>query len=198
MPESGIREFGEWVTQEEWAQVAQADGPDEKLEQLTKICTQKINHIFPEKNVKMSNQDLPFITWKLKEMKRKLKRLYRAKGRKQEYLSALSEYETEFRKTSTEYLNRNVSELETVDPARAAAILKRLGGTPGDCGDKGQFTVLSHQSQNLSTEESTARILKYFTDISKEFEPLNVSTLPVRVKVKLLSLNQESGNLENG
>ena len=101
MPESGMRKFGEWLTQEEWAQVAQADGPDEKLEQLTNICTQKINHIFPDKKVKITNQDLPFITWKLKEMKRKLKRLYRAEGRKQKYLIALSEYETEFQKTST-------------------------------------------------------------------------------------------------
>ena len=58
---------------------------------------------------------------------------------------------------------------------------------PGDCGDYGQFNVLSHQSQNLSPEESTDRILKYFTDISKEFPPLDVSTLPVRVKVKLLA-----------
>ena len=120
-------------------------------------------------------------------MKRKVQRLYRIEGRRQDYLAALSEYENEFQKRAKEYVRSNVSELKSVDPARAAAILKRLGGAPGDCSDHGQFTVLSHQSQNLSPEESTAQILKYFTDISKEFPPLDVSTLSVRVKMKLLN-----------
>ena len=96
-------------------------------------------------------------------------------------------------------MRRNVSELEFVEPAKAASILTRLGGgvATGDCEDQGQFTLLSHQSQNLSPEDSTAQIFKYFTDISKEFEPLDVSRLPVRVKVKLLEKAKNFPKIED-
>ena len=78
-----------------------------------------------------------------------------------------------------------------MNPARAAAILKRLASAPGD---KGDFSVLSHQSQNLAPEECTAKILKYFTDISKEYEPLDVCRLPIRVTVKLLEKGKKNDN----
>ena len=187
LPLSGIREFGDWLAHEDWESLDMLDGPNQKLDKFSEYCSLKIKDIFLEKSVKMSNEDLPFINWKLKGMKRKVQRLYRMRDRREDdYIKALSEYNSEFQKTAKEYVRQNVSELESVNPAKAASILKRLGGAPGDCEDAGQFTVLSHQSQNLSPEESTAQILKYFTDISKEFEPLDVSTLPVRVKVKLL------------
>ena len=80
----------------------------------------------------------------------------------------------------------NVSDLKQTNPAKAASILRKLGRAPGDCGDEGQFTILSHQAQNLTPEEGTEKILRYFTDISKEFLPLDIARLPVRVKVKLL------------
>ena len=128
--------------------------------------------------MKISNEDLPFINWKLKNMKRKVQRLYKMRDRRgDEYSQALLDYENEFQKTAEEYVRRNVTDLESVNPAKAASILKRLGGAPGDCEDQGTFTVLSHQAQNFSPEECTAKILKYFSDISKEFEPLEVSRL---------------------
>ena len=54
-------------------------------------------------------------------------------------------------------MKKKVSELKKTNPTKAAAILKKLGGTPGDCGDEGQFTILSHQEQNLTPEESTEK-----------------------------------------
>ena len=137
-------------------------------------------------SVKISNHDLPFINWKLKKMKRRVQRLYKTSGRQREYENLLAEYQAEFQKTAQEYVRVNVSELKETNPSKAAIILKRLGGAPGDCQDTAGFTILSHQEENLTPEESTDRILTYFTNISKEFSPLDVSLLPVRVKVKLL------------
>ena len=51
--------------------------------------------------------------------------------------------------------------------------------------------------QNLSAEESTNKILKYFTDISKEFEPLEVARLPVRVKIKILDKTEKAPTIED-
>ena len=184
--ESGVREFGSWLTHHDWKDLDVSNHPDEKEQIFLNLLSSKINEIFPEKSVKLSNQDLPFINWKLKDMKRKLQRLYRNQGRRQEYETLLEKYNCEFQKTAKEYIRKNVEELKITNPAKAASILKKLGGAPGDCGDEAGFTILSHQEQNLTASECTARILEYFTNISKEFAPLDVSVLPFRVKVRLL------------
>ena len=124
-------------------------------------------------------------------MKRTVQRLYKRRGRRQDYEKYLREYQKEFKKTAQDHVRTNVRELTETNPSKAAAILKRLGRAPGDCGDEAGFTILSHQEENLTPSECTERILKFFTDISKEFCALDISSLPVRVKVKLLERSQE-------
>ena len=198
LPVSGMRDFGEWLANESWEVLDKHEGPDEKLKLFSQQYSQKMKRIFPEKKVKISNEDLPFINWKLKKMKRKVQGHYKIRDMRQnEYSEALLDYETEFQKTAKEYVRRNVTDLESVNPAKAAAILKRLGGAPGDCEDQGAFTVLSHHAQNLTPEESTPKILKYFTDISREFEPLDVSRIPFRVKVKILDTDKNIPRIDD-
>ena len=69
LPLSGMRDFGDWLAHEKWELLDKQEGPDEKLKVFSEKCSQKINSIFPEKNVKISNEDLPFINWKLKNMR---------------------------------------------------------------------------------------------------------------------------------
>ena len=114
----------------------ECDQPDAKEKIFSDRLSAKISEIFPEKSVKLSNQDLPFINWKLKNMKRKLQRLYKKGGRQQEYQTLLEKYHGEFQKTAKDYIKKNVDELKITNPAKAASILKRLGGAPGDCGDE--------------------------------------------------------------
>ena len=90
-----------------------------------------------------------------------------------------------------------MDELQITNPAKAASILKRLGGAPGDCGDDSGFTLLSHQGKNLTPSECTGKILQYFTNISKEFAALDVSVLPPRVKVELLDQYKNIPNIED-
>ena len=195
LPDSGLRSFGQWLVSQDWAELE--GGPDQILGFFNQKVQTKFHEIFPEKTFKISNEDLPFIDWKLKKMKRNLMRVYRKEGKSDNYQILLTNYERKFQKASKDYIQRNVSDLKSVNPARAAKILKRLGSAPGDCSGKGGFSVVSHQTQNLSPEECTAKILKYFTDISKEYEPLEVCRLPVRVKVKLLERSQNVPTIED-
>ena len=52
LPESGIREFGNWLVGESWLEIEEQEGPDKKVEKFTEKFTQKLNHIFPEKKGK--------------------------------------------------------------------------------------------------------------------------------------------------
>ena len=72
LPDSAIRNFGEWLTNEKWAVISETDGPDLMLHKFNNTIKSKIDFYFPKKSVKLSNEDLPFIDWKLKNIKRKL------------------------------------------------------------------------------------------------------------------------------
>ena len=65
--------------------------------------------------------------------------------------------------------------------------MKHLGAHPGDCVDGNTFTLPTHESENLTIEQSTEKIAEYFAKISQEFPPLDINCLPDRVKAKLLS-----------
>ena len=197
MPDSALREFGFWLASQNWSEVPDDDHPDEMLTKFNKMVEDKMEKCFPKKTVKLSNHDLPFIDWNLKTKKRKMQRIFRKEGKSEKYQKLKLDYDTLFLRKSQEYIESNVTQLKSVNPSRAAAILKKLGGAPGDCGDKGEFVILSHQAANLSPQESTEKLLKYFTDISKEYEPLEIANLPVRVKVKLLDRGEKCPLIED-
>ena len=197
MPDSAIRQFGQWLASQDWSVINEDSNPDEMLACFDKLVEDQMKENFPEKKTKTTNQDLPFFDWKLKTKKRRLQRIYRKEGKSEKYKRMKTEYDALFLKSSKSYIQQNVDQLKEVNPAKAAAILKKLGGAPGDCGDKGDFVILSHQAANLTPQQCTDKLLTYFTDISKEYPPLDITTLPVRVKVKLLERGQRSPTVED-
>ena len=51
------------------------------------------------------------------------------------------------------------------------------------------FTLPNHTDANLTADQSAQEICTYFSSISQEYIPLDLTTLPERVKVKLDSLD---------
>ena len=70
-------------------------------------------------------------------------------------------------------------------PGRAYRAMKKMGAWPGDWENDGIFNVISNQNENLSLEQSTDRILKYFSSISQEYLPFEISRLPEDMQRKL-------------
>ena len=81
-------------------------------------------------------------------------------------------------KAAVAYLEKNVRSLKEDNPGRAYKSLKKMSAQPGDVSDEGNFTLLSHMEENLSTEQSIERIAQYFSKISQEYPPLTLSSLP--------------------
>jgi len=66
------------------------------------------------------------------------------------------------------------------DPGKAYSILKRLGAQPGDT-DAGSFDIKEHCDLGLTSAQSADRIAQKFAEISQEFPPLKIESLPTRV-----------------
>ena len=70
--------------------------------------------------------------------------------------------------------------METV-PGKTKSNLKRLGAKPEESMDTGSFTIPEHVSLGLSAQQSADRITTKFAEISKEYEALDMGSLPTRV-----------------
>ena len=188
LPESGVREFGRWVCSEEWGDISDTDTPSQQVQTFEEIMNKKLDAFLPQKTVKIRpNFDKPYITGDLKELDRKIKREYRKNCKSEKYLRLKSVYDEKLKKEAKAYLDKNVRSLMEDEPGKAYQTLKKMGAQPGDCLEDNSFTLLNHLEADLSQEHSIEKIAQHFASISQEYPPLNLTTLPEEVKVKLNS-----------
>ena len=187
LPESGQREFGQWIMQEDWDCIKIEDTPDLQVESLKKIMTEKLDAIFPTKTVKISQKDKVYINADIKKLDRLVKREYKKHGKSEKYKKLLEKYNTKLKKAAMEHLEKNVRSLKESDPGKAYATLKRMGAQPGDMLDNGTFTLVNHLKHNLTNKESVERIAEHFAQISQEYPAINQDNLPQNVQLKLSS-----------
>ena len=185
LPDSSIRKFGEWLVTEGWEQLREDMSPTEHATIFEKILKDKLDLFCPEKTMRISSQDLPWINAELKAIARRKGREYNKRGKTQKYKILAEEFNTKFKIEAEKYLRKNMDALMQSKPGQAYGILKRMGAQPGDCIDSNGFTLPVHVTENLSDEQSAERIACHFAAISQEFPPLNTNSLPERVQKQL-------------
>ena len=186
LPESGIMRFGEWIVSEDWNFIESTMTPCQQVTVFEGILMEKLNKYCPVKSMKISSQDKAWITKDLKILKRKKSREYTKRGKSEKYNDLSKLFKEKYKIEAGKYLRRNMDELMESRPGQAYKILKRMGAQPGD-GDDINFTLSTHESENLSPQESAERIATYFSTISQEFSPLTTQNLPDRVLDRLAS-----------
>ena len=70
LPDSAIRDFGQWICDEKWLDIKEGQTPNEQALQLQKILSDKVDKFFPKKIFRVSIKDKPFITKELKQLDR--------------------------------------------------------------------------------------------------------------------------------
>ena len=139
--------------------------------------------------MRIGPQDKPFITPELKQLKRLRQREYCKNGKSLKYQELRNKFDQKYKLAAQRFLRKKKEELKMTEPGKAYRILKNMGAQPGDSTDGNSFTLPEHLKDNLSPKQSADRIAQYFAQISNEYPPLDLSTLPERVKV---NLNSES------
>ena len=186
LPESGLREFGAWICSEGWEEIPDDATPSEQVLTFENIVSTKLENILPTKSVKINPFfDKPYITAELKTLDRKIKRIYKRHGKSDKYIALKTIYDKKMIKASEAYIEKSVRSLKEDDPGKAYRSLKKLAAQPGDQTDEGNFTLISHIENNLSSDESIECIARHFASISQEFPPLTVSQLPEKVQAKI-------------
>ena len=187
LPQSSIRKLGEWIVTENWEGVRGEITPTLQAGAFERILREKLDLFCPEKTVKISSQDKPWITGDLKKLHRQKCREYIKRGKSLKYKNLSNQFKEKYKLEAEKFLRKNMDNLMECKPGQAYNILKKMGAQPGDCIDANTFTLPSHESESLSDSQSAEKIANYFSRISEQFPPLDRKLLPERVQKKLES-----------
>ena len=123
--------------------------PTDMAFKMEEKVRQKVQTVFPTKQVRISADDKPFITAEIKKLDKYVKKEYKLRGKSDKYCKLKRIYDDKFKKASSDYLNGVVKDMMTEAPGKAYRALKKLGARPGDCDDDTGFVITSHVDQSL-------------------------------------------------
>ena len=171
LPDSAVRTFMQWIHTQQWDTVPIGGSTTAQVAAYQKVVQDKVDQLFPEKTIRITNKDKEFITAELKLLDRKKKREWTKNGRSDLYIRLRKDFKRKYKTAASNYLKKCVSDLKVEHPGKAAATLKRMGAQPGDCLEGGSFTLLNHLRDNLTVEQQLERLSDYFVSVSQEFPP---------------------------
>ena len=183
LPESSVRQFGQWITAEDFNTINDDLSTSDHAKAIENLLLSNLNKFCPEKSMRVGPQDKPFMNFELKQIHRRRQREYLKRGNSAKYEKLASLFEDKYKAAAKLYLNTKVNSLKETKPGQAYKILKDMGAQPGDCTDSHTFTLPSHDE--LSALQSAELIAEHFASISREYPPLNIESLPERVKLNL-------------
>ena len=76
-------------------------------------------------------------------------------------------------------VSKYVDEMIDCQPGKAYRALRRMAARPGDNTNDTNINIISHQNESLTTQQSADRILQYFSSISQQYEPLDITKLHI-------------------
>ena len=183
-PDSGICEFGQWIVQEDFSKVSSASTTSEMVNELEEVMSGKIEGIFPTKEIRIYEGDKEWMTSELRTIRRQKSREYVKNKKSKKFIELQKKFNEKKEENSKNFIETNIEALKSLSLSKFYSKIKEIGARLGEC-SKSSFSITSHIEQNLDDTAAAEKIAEHFSSISKEFPPLDVQTLPNRVKDKL-------------
>ena len=124
--EDGIEKMKAWLSVEKWDNVINEHSPNLKAENFQQQMLYKIDEFFPLKEKKVANDDQPFMTDKLKHLKRKKCRIYRKQRRSDEWKKLEEIYRKEIKRAKNVFYRNKIKNLRRSNPKKWHQELKKI------------------------------------------------------------------------
>ena len=169
LPESGIRNMGNWIVNYNWSAVLEAKTAHEKAQIFQSILLENLNLFLPEKVVNFTSVDQVWITPEIKEISRKKRREFfkHRKSPKWKTLNSLFDEKCEAAKIS--YYTNIVSDLKNSNPGQWYSKLKRMTSYDQQNTEK----IIVENICSLSDKDQAEVIADHFSKISNEYEKID-------------------------
>ena len=96
-----------------FTELLEAETAHEKAEKFQHVLLQKLDQFFPEKEVKFSSDDQPWITTKIKKLDRQRKRVYRKHRRSEKWFDLDKQFKQEIKSAKANFYAKTVENLKT-------------------------------------------------------------------------------------
>ena len=169
LPESGVREMGNWIVSHDWGKIYRANTAHEKAEILQKTLLQKMDYFLPEKTVKFTSEDQVWATPEIKELKRKKSREFYKNRKSPKWVTLNNKFEEKCEIAREAYYVNIVSDLKNSNPGQWYSKLKRMSS----------YDQLKTEQVNvenicdLTDKEQVEIIAENFAKISNEYDPVD-------------------------
>ena len=173
-----MSEFSEFLLGTNWLQLRLFDA-NQTAEHLDQCLGLACGQIFPEKLSKLNtNNNQPWFTEKLANLKERRAREYLSKGKSDLYHELDNQYNQGLKEAKIKFREEKITQaLISKNPKEMFRNIRLLAGvkTKESCfilpGDEGK-----------SAKEIANKLCVYFSKISQEYPAINVEKMPMRVK----------------
>ena len=192
MPSSSIMEFSQSLRTINWSLMLVGSSSSVMVDTFQKMTNELKDIHFPLKRISISPYDKPWITEELKSIRRRRQRIYRKEGRSEAYLELKCEFDTKLNAESNKYCNKIHEEVTNGKRGSSYSAIRRLGNRDFvESKEANTFDLPEFVDNNLDDKQSAEALADYFSSISQEFQPLDVSKFPPNIKDEL-----ERGRIE--
>ena len=174
-PESGICKLRDWFIDQTWDNVYKVESAHDKAQNFQNILMEKLEEIFPEKSRKINSDDQPWVTFKLKKLDRKRKRIFRKERRSENWKILEKSFKKEMKSAKSNFYKKTVADLKLKKPGQWYSSLKRITSYDQQKHDQPLVDEINH----LPDEQQAEIIAAKFASIQNEYEPLKTEDISV-------------------
>ena len=174
LPQSGIDKMKEWFINQSWEQVYQAESAHSKAAIFQELLLQALEDIFPTKTRKISSDDQPWISHKLKILDRKRKRIYHKERRSERWKKLNKIFKQEVKAAKSRFYENTIADLKDKNPGQWYSCLKRITSY-----DQRDQQVIVDDISHLSDQEQAEIIAEKFAAIPNEYQELKAEDIEI-------------------
>ena len=174
IPESGIQRMKEWFIEQTWDHVYQAESAHVKAALLQQTLLDVLEDIFPEITRKISSDDQPWVTHKLKVLDRKRKRIYHKQRRSEKWKHLDKIFKKEMKIAKSKFYSEAIEDLKLKKPGQWYSCLKRITSSDPKL-DQVNIDELSHFSDQIQSEI----IADKFSAIPNQYDELQKDDISI-------------------
>ena len=116
LPQSGIHLMGQWITSHDFTEVYDAITAHEKAEIIQQLLITQLNNFLPEKTVKITSDDQPWINHEIKQLDRQRKREYWKNKKSEKWKKMNDKFKQKCNEAKSNYTNSMVNDLKSSNP----------------------------------------------------------------------------------
>ena len=174
IPESGVQRMKEWFIEQTWEHVYQAESAHAKAAILQKTLLDVLEDIFPETTRKISSDDQPWVTHKLKVLDRKRKRVYHKQRRSERWKNLDKLFKKEMKIAKSKFYTETIEDLKNKKPGQWYSCLKKIASSDPKL-DQVNIDELSHFSDQIQSEI----IADKFSAIPNQYDALEKDDISI-------------------